>query len=113
MNYAEDPFKINPEGRTRNQLTEQLTEQDLHLDHLHNSLQQVRHQTDAIHAELLEHNNLLDQLSTRMDETEGTFDGATKRAKKLYNELTDRKFNWTATVLIFVLTVLLIILLFT
>lgn len=114
MNYTEDPFKINEGGGLRrDQLKEQINEQDVHLDNLHESLQQVRHQTDAIHAELLEHNNLLDRLSSRMDETEGTFEISTRRARKLYAELTDRQFSWTAGVLIFILTLLLIILLFT
>lgn len=114
MNHKEDPFNVNDRESSlkSTQLKQQLTEQDLHLNHLHQTLQQVRHQTDTLHSELLEHNNLLDRLGSRMDDTEGSFDVATRRVKLLYKELTDKKFNFTATVLIFVLTILLVILLF-
>lgn len=114
MDYSEDPF-TNQNGPVhhQDQLKFQLEEQDLHLSHLHASLQQVRHQTDAINSELREHNELLGRLGERMEETEGSFQYATRRVRMMYGELTDRKFNWTASVMIFVLTILLIILLFT
>ncbi len=113
MNYNEDPFTSNSNnsGSQQDQLKLQLQEQDLHLSHLHESLQQVRHQTDAINSELREHNELLGRLGDQMEDTEGSFRSATKRVRVLYGELTDRKFNWTASVMIFVLTFLLIILL--
>ena len=113
MNYSEDPFSADSQLSGPTALKQQLTEQDIHLDHLHTSLQQVRHQTDALHAELREHNDLLSRLSTQMDSTEGSFEGATRRVRKLYTELTGKQFNWTATALILVLSVLLIVLLCT
>lgn len=111
MNYNEDPFVIG--GSQQDQLKLKLIEQDLHLSHLQESLQQVRHQTDAINSELREHNELLGRLGDQMDETEGSFLTATKRVRMIYGELTDRKFSWTASVMIFILTILLIILLCT
>jgi len=116
MNYNENPFSTdNPlyTSTTQDQLKLQLKEQDHHLDHLHSSLQQVRHQTDAINSELKEHNELLGRLGTRMEETEGGFERASRRVRALYGELTDRKFTWTASIMIFILTFLLIILLCT
>lgn len=140
MNYTEDPFHSSPsrhqlfhkdqhQGKHREDRSEstgadsletdssglksQLQEQDFHLDHLQRSLRDARLQTDALHNELKEHNELLGRLGTRMDDTEGAFETASRRVKRLYTEITDRKFTWTAGVLIFVLTILLMILLFT
>ena len=115
MNYNEDPFSIDNKAISsqQDQLKLQLQEQDLHLSHLHDSLQQVRHQTDAINTELREHNDLLGRLGEQMDDTEGSFQSATRRVRILYSQITDRKFNWTASIMIFVLTILLLILLCT
>lgn len=116
MNYNEDPFSgehplYNPS--VQDQLKIHLSAQDAHLDHIYSSLQQVRHQTDAINIELREHNELLVRLGERMDDTESGFERASRRVRLLYSELTDKKFTWTASVMIFVLTFLLIILLCT
>lgn len=114
MNYNENPFSTeNPLYPAQDQLKLHLKDQDDHLDQLHSTLQQVRHQTDAINTELKEHNELLGRLGERMDETEGGFVRASRRVRALYGELTDRKFTWTATIMIFILTFLLIILLCT
>lgn len=114
MNYNEDPFSNDNSLYTgQDQLKLQLKEQDQHLDHLHSSLQLVRQQTDAINSELREHNDLLGRLGARMEDTEGGFEKASRRVRQLYGELTDRKFTWTATIMIFILTFLLIILLCT
>mgnify|MGYP001809746293 CR=1 FL=1 len=114
MDYTENPFSTeNSLYTTQDQLKHQLKAQDQHLDHLHSSLQQVRQQTDAINAELREHNELLGRLGQRMEETEGGFERATRRVRELYGELTDRKFTWTASIMIFILTFLLVILLCT
>ena len=117
MNYNEDPFSTNSSSTAaaphQDQLKLHLKEQDLHLDHLQSSLQQVRHQTDAINVELKEHNDLLGRLGERMEETEGGFERAGRKVRALYGELTDRKFTWTASIMIFILTFLLVILLCT
>lgn len=115
MNYNEDPFNNSPSNNPEAQgsLKLQIKEQDFHLDHLHGTLQEVRKQTDAINLELREHNELLGKLGDRMDETETSFEGASRRVRVLYGELTDRKFTWTATALIIILTFLLLILLCT
>lgn len=115
MNYTEDPFSRESSNSNypNDQLKLHLAEQDLHLTHLQASLQQVRHQTDAINSELREHNELLGRLGEQMDATEGSFQTATRRVRLLYAEMTDRKFNWTASIMIIILTILLIILLFT
>ena len=112
MNYQEDPFStLHDDNHSQgDQLKSQLVEQDVHLSHLHSTLQQVRHQTGLINDELQEHNDLLSHLATQMDQTEGSFQGASRKIRKLYTELTERQFTWTATIMIFILTILLIFL---
>lgn len=114
MNYQEDPFRKNYNDPLfdGDHLNRKLSEQDFHLTNLHASLQEVKTQTTAINTELIEHNELLDRLGNRMEVTEGGFERATGRVKKLYKEMTDRQFTWTASILIFILTILLIFLLF-
>lgn len=129
MNYQEDPFvdrnKIENsnfsqtaadddknEKYDRDRLKCEIKEQDIHLNHLHSSLQQVRHQTTHLHTELHEHNELLDRLGHRMEITENGLEGVGRKVRKLYGELTDRKFTWTASALIFLLTILLFFLIF-
>ena len=100
MNYTEDPFHSSSsrhqlfhqdqhQGKHQEDRSEstgadsletdssglksQLQEQDFHLDHLQRSLRDARLQTDALHNELKEHNELLGRLGTRMDDTEGAF----------------------------------------
>ena len=123
MNYQEDPFidrnKIEnnlnsglEHNHDRDRLKCEIKEQDIQLDHLHSSLQQVRHQTTHLHTELNEHNELLDRLGHRMEITENGLEGVGRKVRKLYGELTDRKFTWTASALIFLLTILLFFLIF-
>ena len=118
MNYNEDPFSVennlyNQPQAHQDQLKLHLKEQDDHLDHLHASLQQVRHQTDAINSELREHNELLGRIGSRMEETEDGFERARRRVRMVYAEMTEKRFGFTASVMIFILTVMLIILICT
>ena len=112
MNYQENPFdESNFPHNQNHQLKDQLAEQDVHLSHLHSSLLQVRHQTGLTNSELQEHNNLLNNLSNQIDNTEDSFTAASRKVRKLYTELTEKQFTWTASIMIFILTILLIFLL--
>lgn len=108
MNFSYDPFEDQNKQSHNYALHHQLAAQDDQLSQLHSSLRAAHHQTHQLNAELSAHNELLQQLSGRMEQTEGAFGEATRRVRRLYGELTERRFTWTATVLIALLTILLI-----
>ena len=112
MNYNQDPFDKSQTNTNSysSSVHDQLRVQDSHLKDLHDSLLQARSQTQTINAELAAHHELLDSLNGRMEGTVGAFEGATRRVRKLYAEMTEKRFTWTATFLIALLTVLLLIL---
>ncbi len=111
MDFNCDPF----EGQNKQSSTikEILASQDEHLKALHSSLSAAKHQTEHLNAELSAHHELLDQLNGRVEGTAGAFEEATRRVRRLYGELTEKRFTWTATVLIAFLTILLIYLILT
>ena len=111
MNFNYDPF--DEQNKQSSTIKESLASQDEHLQALHSTLTAAKHQTEHINAELHAHNDLLRQLNGRLEGTSNAFEQATRRVRQLYGELTDRRFSWTASVLIAFLTILLIFLILT
>lgn len=117
MDYQHDPIlgdHLNtglPDGNSK--LQDHLQGQDSQLNLLHLSLRQVHQQTALIHGELVQQHSMLTGLHTQFEETDSRLQRASFRLKRLYTELTDKKFTWTASFLIFIMFVLLIVLIVT
>jgi chromosome segregation ATPase len=112
MNFNHDPFQ-EPTNKQTSTIKASLASQDDQLEALHATLTQAKHQSDHINAELHVHTDLLGQLNGRLEDTSSAFEEATRRVRKLYGELTEKRFGWTASVLIAFLTILLIYLILT